>query len=61
MDNTKGFIEALVFEGILEKKASWYKYNGSNIANGAKALRLLFDDEPSLREELGSALSEIRK
>lgn len=61
VDNTKGFIEALVFEGILEKKASWYKYNGSNIANGAKALRLLFDDEPSLREELESALSEIRK
>lgn len=61
VDNTKGFIEALVFEGILEKKASWYKYNGSNIANGAKALRLLFEEEPSLREELETSLADIRK
>ena len=61
VDNTKGFIEALVFEGVLEKKASWYKYNGSNIANGAKALRLLFEDQPSLREELETSLAEIRK
>ena len=61
VDNTKGFIEALVFEGILEKKASWYKYNGSNIANGAKALRLLLEEEPSLREELETSLADIRK
>jgi recombination protein RecA len=61
VDNTKGLIEALVFEGILEKKASWYKYNGDNIANGAKALRLLFEDQPSLKEELEASLAEIRK
>ena len=61
VDNTKGLIEALVFEGLLEKKASWYKYNGSNIANGAKALRLLFEDQPSLKEELEASLAEIRK
>ena len=61
VDNTKGLIEALVFEGILEKKGSWYRYNGDNIANGAKALRLLFEDQPSLKEELETSLAEIRK
>ena len=61
VDNTKGLIEALVFEGILEKKGSWYRYNGDNIANGAKALRLLFEDQPSLKEELEASLAEIRK
>jgi len=61
IDKTQGFVEALVFEEILEKSGSWFKYNGTNIAQGLKKLRLLFDENPDLVLELSELLEAARK
>lgn len=61
VDNTQGFIEALIYEGIVQKAGAWFKYDGSNLAKGMKALRQLFEDNPELVEELEFKLEESRK
>ena len=61
VDSTQSLVEALVTEGILEKKGSWFRYNGENIANGMKALRNLFEETPLLYQELEESLKEKRK
>lgn len=61
VDNTQGFIDALVFEGIITKAGAWFKYDDGNLAKGMKALRQLFDDNPELVEELQTKLEESRK
>ena len=61
VDNTQGLIEALIVEGIVEKAGAWFKYDGTNIAKGMKALRQMFDDNPELVEELEFKLQETRK
>jgi recombination protein RecA len=61
VDSTQSLVEALVTEGILEKKGSWFRYNGENIANGMKALRSLFEETPLLYEELEESLKQKRK
>jgi recombination protein RecA len=61
VDSTIGFVDALVFEGIIHKAGAWYKYDGTNIAKGMKALRLAFDDNPDLVDELKTALKTKRK
>lgn len=61
VDTFGGLVEALVFEGILTKKGSWFVYDGSNIANGVKNLRQTFDENPELLEILETSLAEKRK
>ena len=61
VDITLGFIEALVFEGILIKKGAWYAYQETNIAKGMKNLRAAFEDNPELVEQLQADLDELRK
>ena len=61
VDSTLGFIEALVFEGIILKAGAWYKYDGTNIAKGMKNLRQTFEDNPDLIDELKTALEAKRK
>ena len=61
VDSTQSLVEALVTEGILEKKGSWFRYNGENIANGMKALRNLFEETPLLYQELEESLKDKRK
>ncbi len=63
VDEMPGLVEALVFEGILEKSGSWFKYNGDNIAQGMAKLRVLLesDEGKSLYEELKDMLIEARK
>jgi recombination protein RecA len=56
VDDFPGLIESLVFEEILEKAGAWFKYKGSNIAQGIKKLRVVLDDNPELYEELRSTL-----
>lgn len=60
VDNVAGLVEALVFEGILSKAGAWIKYDGTNIAKGMKALRLTFEENPELVEELETKLAEAR-
>ena len=61
IDSTLGFVDALVFEGIVLKAGAWYKYGETNIAKGMKKLREVFDDNPDLVEELKTALEAKRK
>jgi len=61
IDKTQGFVDALVFEEILTKSGSWFKYNGENIAQGLKKLRLLFDENEDLVLELTQLLEDSRK
>ena len=61
VDNTQGLVEALVFEGVLEKAGSWFKYEGVNIAQGMKKLRVTLEENPDLLDKLKSDLSALRK
>lgn len=61
VDSTQGFVEALVFEGILEKAGSWFRYEGTNVAQGMKKLRVVLQDNVELAEQLQSDLTELRK
>ncbi len=63
VDEITGLVEALVFEGILDKTGSYFKYNGSNIAQGMAKLRILFesDEGKDLLSELKDLLKEARK
>ena len=61
VDNTQGLVEALVFEGVLEKAGSWFKYEGTNIAQGMKKLRVTLEENPDLLDKLQSDLSALRK
>ena len=61
VDSTQGFVEALVFEGILEKAGSWFRYDGTNVAQGMKKLRVVLQDNVELAEQLQRDLTELRK
>ena len=61
VDSTQGLVEALVFEGVLEKKGSWFRYQGTNVAQGMKKLRIALDDNPDLFEQLNADLDKLRK
>lgn len=60
LDDISGFMDALIFEGILEKSGGWLAYKGSNICNGAKAFRQTMEDNPELYEELKIALDATK-
>ena len=57
IDNLAGLIEVLVFEGILIKAGSWFRYQGANVAQGIKKLRVVLDDNPDLLDELKQELN----
>lgn len=61
VDKIAGLLEALIFEQIVEKNGGWYSYKGSKLANGIKKLRVLFEDNPELVQELEEALAEATK
>lgn len=61
VDNTQGFVDALVYEEVLLKAGAWYKYDGTNIAKGMKNLRAALEDNPDLKDELQSKLDALRK
>lgn len=45
-------IDLAIEYGILEKAGSWIKYDGTSIAQGVEACRLMLIDNPELRQEL---------
>lgn len=45
-------IDLAIEHGILEKAGSWIKYDGTSIAQGVEACRLMLIDNPELRQEL---------
>jgi recombination protein RecA len=58
VDTFNGMVEQLVFEEILEKKGAWFAYKGTNIAQGVKKLRVVFEDNPDLVDELKAILKK---
>jgi recombination protein RecA len=60
VDKITGLVEALVFEEILTKTGSWFSYNDVKIANGIKKLRIFFNENPDVLEELEMTLKHKR-
>lgn len=56
VDKFNGFVEKLIFEEILIKKGSYFYYGETRLAQGIKKLRVLFNDNPDLVEQLREAL-----
>ncbi len=52
VDKFNGFVEQLVFEEILTKKGAYFYYGDSRIAQGIKKLRVVFDENPDLVDQL---------
>jgi recombination protein RecA len=61
VDKLNGLIEGCVFEGILERAGAWYKFEGSNIAQGMKKLLILLEDNPEFLEVLEKKYAEKTK
>lgn len=61
VDTLTGLMDALIFNEIIEKAGAWFKYEGTNIANGIKKLRVVLNDNPELVEELQQKLTEATK
>lgn len=57
VDKLGGIIKALIFEEIIEKNGAFFKYDGTNIAQGLKKLRIALEDNPELMEELMEKLN----
>ena len=45
--------------GILEKSGSWFRYNGSKLAQGKEAAKKVLKDNPELCEELTAKIYEV--
>ncbi|AGH56754.1 recombinase A [Cellulophaga phage phi19:2] len=61
VDGISGLVEALVFEEILEKKGAYFAYEGTNLAQGMKKLRVVLEDNPELVEKLEKQLASKNK
>lgn len=61
VDLLTGFIDALISEEVLVKKGAWFAYDGTNIAQGMKKLRVMLEDNPELVDELEKKLEDARK
>jgi len=57
VDKFNGFVEQLVFEEILTKKGAYFYYGDTRIAQGVKKLRVVFDENPDLVDQLREDLS----
>lgn len=60
VDTLTGLMEALIFEEIIKKNGAWYAYEGTNLANGMKKLRILLNENPELVDKLKEELEEKR-
>ena len=61
IDELSGLIEACVFEGVLVKKGAWYAYQGENMAQGIKKLRILLDENEGFVEQLRVGLKAAQE
>lgn len=60
VDHFQGLVEALLFEGIIQKKGAFYKNGETTLAQGIKKLRVVFEDNPDMVEEFEKQLKEAR-
>lgn len=62
VDDLLGLVEIAVSLGIIEKAGSYFRYDGENIAQGMKKLRIVLEDNPELidiiKDRVDKALRE---
>ena len=61
VDSTQGLVDALVFEGVLVKAGSWFRYQDVNVAQGMKKLRIVLEDNLELLDQMKADLERLRK
>lgn len=52
-------IELAEEKNIIEKKGSWYSYNGNNIAQGKQNLKLILESNPELYKSIYKELQDV--
>jgi len=48
VDDMTGLIDACVNKGIIEKNGSYFKFDGANLAQGMKKLRIVLEENPDI-------------
>tara|TARA_R110000744_G_scaffold19900_5_gene52310 strand:+ start:3265 stop:4236 length:972 start_codon:yes stop_codon:yes gene_type:complete len=61
VDKINGLVEGLVFNEILTKKGAYFYYGETRLAQGIKKLRVVFEDNPDMVDELVLKLKEAGK
>ncbi len=59
IDKITEILDNGVLLDILQKKGSWYAYNGTNIANSKAAARQFLEDNPEMREEIELTIKKL--
>ena len=47
--------------GIIDKSGSWFSYNGSKLAQGRDAAKIVLDDNPELFDEIAAKITEAMR
>jgi len=61
VDKVNGLVEGLVFNEILTKKGAYFYYGETRLSQGIKKLRVVFEDNPDLVDELKEKLKKANK
>jgi recombination protein RecA len=61
IDRLSEIIEYAVEVGLLQRKGTWFSYDGTNIGQGLEKTRNALIDNPELAEEIETKLLEILK
>lgn len=57
VDEVKGLIDTLIFEGIVEKRAAgMFYYKGTKLCRGIANLRVMLEDNPEMLEQMRTEL-----
>lgn len=59
VDRTGEIIDAAVLGGIIKKSGSWFSYNEDKLGQGREQVKELLNDNPDLKEEINSQLTNI--
>ncbi|MCK4260337.1 MAG: recombinase RecA [Halanaerobiales bacterium] len=60
IDSLAETLDFAVIDGLMQKSASWYKYNEENIAQGKPAAKLWLKENPEIATELRNKILESR-
>lgn len=59
IDKIGELIDLATETGVLEKKGSWFSYDGTNIAQGKQSLREMLMDNPDLTDEIKDLVEKM--
>ncbi len=60
IDELRDTIDMAMFEGLITKAGSWYKYDGTSLGQGVEGVKETFLDNPDLLSEIESKLEDIK-